>query len=80
MPLNNGPAMKETALYFSSIDEICSFLRETNRRNFVLFGKKSILLASFSAEEIALAQNEYGAIVTEIPEKIRNNQKVLSGF
>jgi hypothetical protein len=66
----NDAAMNESSLYFPSVSAICSFLKEMNRHNFVLLGKKSTLIAPFSAEEISVALQKYGAKLTVLPENI----------
>lgn len=60
--------MNELSLWFPTVSAICSFLREVKRQNFVLLGKQSVLIAPFSADEIALAVDEYGAKMILVPE------------
>lgn len=78
--LYNDDAMIETSLHFPSIGIICSFLRETNRRNFVLLGKKSILIAPFSADEIKVATKKFGAEQTNTPEENITGTKKIKLF
>jgi hypothetical protein len=67
---HNDAAMKENSLHFPSVSKICLFLKEMNRRNFVLLGKKLILIAPFSAEELAVAVKKYGAQLTDTTETV----------
>lgn len=57
--------MYKCSLHFRTLSDLCSFLRDSRLRNFLLLGKKSILIASYSEAAIVMAQQTYHASMVE---------------
>ena len=60
--------MAEQALSFPTVSELCDFIRTVHLRNFVLLGKKAILIAPFSQIAIDMALKTYHAKLVDTPE------------
>lgn len=60
--------MYQGSLHFSSATDICRFLKAAQLKNFLLLGKKSILMASYSDAAVQLAKEKYKASVVETTE------------
>lgn len=60
--------MQRCSLHFNTIADLCSFIKDTRLRNFLLLGKKSILIAIYTEGAINLAQQAYQATMVETSE------------
>ena len=57
--------MQRCSLHFKTIADLCSFIQDARLRNFLLLGKKSILIATYKEAAIELAQQAYQATRVE---------------
>lgn len=60
--------MPNQSLHFTSIGSLCGFIRTTGLRNFVLLGKKNVLIADLPEEATRLALQEYHADLVNVQE------------
>jgi hypothetical protein len=60
--------MRKCTLHFNTIQDLCSFIKDAHLRNFLLLGKKSILIASMTDGAINLAKQTYKATTVETAE------------
>lgn len=58
-------SMQRCSLHFNTIANLCSFIKDAHLRNFLLLGKKSILIATYTEAAIKLAQQTYQATRVE---------------
>jgi hypothetical protein len=61
-------AMQRCSLHFKTTADLCAFITDTRLRNFLLLGKKSILIATYTEAAIKLAQQTYRATTVETSE------------
>lgn len=54
-------AMQKCSLHFQTVSDLCSFIKAIHLRNFLLLGKKSILIASYTEASLQLAIQTYKA-------------------
>ena len=55
-------------LQFTSVNDVCLFIKAVTLRKFLLLGKQTILIARLSDEQLSLALQTYGASLVEKPE------------
>lgn len=60
--------MRKCSLHFHNIADLCSFISDTQLRNFLLLGKKSILIAALTDGAVQLAHQTYRATAVETAE------------
>ena len=60
--------MHKCTLHFNTIADLCSFIQDAHLRNFLLLGKKSILIASLTDAAIKQAKYRYKATTVETAE------------
>lgn len=60
--------MRKCTLHFNTISDVCSFIKDAHLRNFLLLGKKSILIALLNDAAVKLAQQTYKATAVETTE------------
>ena len=60
--------MYQCSLHFCCTSDICSFIKGAQLRNFLLLGKKSILMANYPEAALRMAKEKYNASLVESPE------------
>ena len=60
--------MYQCSLHFCCTSDICSFLKVVQLKNFLLLGKKSILMANYPEYALRMAKEKYNASFVENPE------------
>ena len=57
--------MYQCSLHFNSVTDICRFIKAAGLHNFLLLGKKSILLARYTDSTMQLAKEMFQAEVVD---------------
>jgi hypothetical protein len=60
--------MYQCSLHFNSVTDICRFIKTAGLKNFLLLGKKSVLVARYTDKAMQLAKEMFQAEVVSDPE------------